>query len=81
MSNLSAYVVEVIEKAATNLKGQNRIAEFADIFFSLEAVTHIIRNVMSEQDNVSIYSAPVLLTFLTSVPFVLPEGAVVRTSF
>jgi hypothetical protein len=48
MSNLSAYVVDTIEKAAANLKGQNRIAEFADIFYSLETVTQIIRNVMSE---------------------------------
>jgi hypothetical protein len=39
MSNLSAYVVDVIETAAANLKGQNRVVEFADIFFSIETVT------------------------------------------
>lgn len=35
MSNLSAYVCEIIEKAATNLKGNNKINEFNDVFFSL----------------------------------------------
>jgi hypothetical protein len=33
----------------------------------------VIKNVISEDENVSIYNAPVLLTYLTSVPFVLPE--------
>lgn len=48
MSNLSAYVCEIIEKAATNLKGNNKINEFNDVFFSLEVITQVIKNVMSE---------------------------------
>jgi hypothetical protein len=72
MSNISAYVVEIIEKAAGNLKSLTKISEFADLFFSLEVVTQIIKNVMSEHENVSVYSSPVLLAFLTSVPVIVP---------
>lgn len=77
MSNLSAYVSEIIEKVATNLKGNNKITEFNDVFFSLEAITQVIKNVISEEENVSIYNAPILFTYLTSVPFVLPEDEVI----
>lgn len=28
---------------------------------------------MSDETNVSVYNAPILLTYLTFVPFVLPE--------
>jgi len=72
MSNLSSYVCEVIEKVAANLKGNNRIAEFNDTFFSLDVITQVIKNVMSPEENVSIYNAPILFTYLTSVPFILP---------
>lgn len=49
MSNLSSYVSEIIEKVAANLKGSNKITEFNDVFFSLEAITQVIRNVISEE--------------------------------
>jgi hypothetical protein len=73
MSNLSAYVCEIIEKIAANLKGNNKIVEFNNVFFSLDVVTQVIRNVMSEDENVSVYNAPILFTYLTNVPFVLPD--------
>ena len=47
MSNLSAYVTEIIEKVAANLKSNNKIIEFNDVFFSLEAITQVIKNVIS----------------------------------
>ena len=72
MSNLSTYVVEVIEKVAANLKGTNRIGEFNDAFFSLEVVTLVIKNVMSSEENVSIYNAPILFTYHTATPSDLP---------
>jgi hypothetical protein len=81
MSNLSAYVSEIIEKVAANLKGNNKITEFNDVFFSLEAITQVIKNVISEEENVSIYNAPILFTYLTSVPFVLPEDEVIVSEF
>jgi len=28
---------------------------------------------MSDDENVSVYNAPILFTYLTNVPFVLPE--------
>lgn len=81
MSNLSTYVTEVIEKAATNLKSATKIVEFADLFFSLEVVTQVIKNVMSDEENVSVYNAPILFAFLTSAPFVLPEDQIIRAEF
>lgn len=81
MSNLSAYVSEIIEKVAANLKGNNKITEFNEVFFSLEAITQVIRNVISEEENVSIYNAPILFTYLTSVPFVLPEDENIIAEF
>ena len=81
MSNLSTYVVEVIEKVAANLKGTNKVSEFNDAFFSLEVVTLVIKNVMSSEENVSIYNAPILFTYLTNVPFVLPQEEQVIEEF
>ena len=34
---------------ATNLKGNNKIVEFNSAFFSLEVITQVIKNVMSEE--------------------------------
>jgi hypothetical protein len=36
---------------------------------------------MSDNENVSVYSAPALFAFLTSVPFVMPEDEAVRAKF
>lgn len=36
---------------------------------------------MSDQENVSVYSAPTLLAFLTSVPLVMPEDETVKSKF
>jgi hypothetical protein len=47
MSNISSYVCEIIEKVATNLKGPSRITDFSTVFFSLEVITQVIRNVIS----------------------------------
>jgi hypothetical protein len=41
-------VSEIIEKAATNLKGNNKINEFNEVFFSLDVITQVIKNVISE---------------------------------
>lgn len=81
MSNLSACVTEVMEKAAANLKSVNRVNEFAEVFFSLEVMVQVIKNVMSEEESVSVYNAPVLLTFLTNVPFTLPEAEATKQEF
>lgn len=48
ISNISAYICEIIEKIATNLKGNNKISEFNETFFSLEIITQVIKNVMSD---------------------------------
>jgi hypothetical protein len=81
MSNLSAYACEVIEKIAANLKSNNKILEFNNTFFSLEIITDVIKNVMSDIENVSIYNAPILFTYLTNVPFVLPEDDAIVSDF
>jgi len=47
MSNVSTYVSEIIEKIAANLKSPNKIIEFNTVFFSLDVITQVIRNVMS----------------------------------
>lgn len=73
MSNISAYVCEVIEKVAANLKSNNKIPEFSTSYLSLETVRILINNVISEEESVSVYNAPVLLSYLTTVPFTLPE--------
>lgn len=78
---MSAYVCEVIEKVAGNLKGNNKIPEFNTAFFSLDVVTQVIRNVMSEEESVSVYNAPILFAYLTNVPFVLPDDAQVVADF
>jgi hypothetical protein len=43
------------------------------VFFSLDIIQQVIENVMSDDENVSVYNAPILFTYLTNVPFVLPE--------
>ncbi len=58
---------------ATNLKSNTKIIEFNNVFFSLETITQVIKNVMSDEENVAVYNAPILLTYLTNVPFVLPD--------
>lgn len=36
---------------------------------------------MSEFENVSVYNAPILLTYLTNVPFTLPEDEKIVNQF
>ena len=36
---------------------------------------------MSDEENVAVYNAPILLTYLTNVPFVLPDDENVVTEF
>jgi hypothetical protein len=36
---------------------------------------------MSDEENVSIYNAPILLTYLTNVPFILPEDSDIIAAF
>lgn len=36
---------------------------------------------MSDEENVGVYNAPILLTYLTNVPFVLPEDEAVVNQF
>ena len=81
MSNLSSYVCEVIEKIAANLKGSNKVPELQEAFFSLEVITQVIKNVMSADEHVSIYNAPILFAYLTNVPFVLPEDPQIIEDF
>lgn len=81
MSNLSAYVCEIVEKIAANLKSNNRIPELNSTFFSLETVSTLISNVINPEESVSVYNAPILLTYLTTVPFVLPEDQTIIDNF
>lgn len=71
----------MIEKAAANIKSNSAIPEFTTIFFTPEIVTLVIKNVMSDYENVSVYNAPILLTYLTNVPFTLPEDKNVVNQF
>lgn len=81
ISNLSSYICQIIEKVATNLKSNTKIIEFNNVFFSLETITQVIKNVMSDEENVAVYNAPILLTYLTNVPFVLPDDENVVKQF
>jgi len=81
MSNISNYICEIIEKIAANLKGNNRIIEFNNVFFSLDIIQQVIFNVMSDAEDVSIYNAPILLTYLYNVPFVLPDDELIINDF
>ena len=44
-------------------------------------ITQVIKNVMSDAENVAVYNAPVLQTYLTNVPFVLPDDENVVKEF
>ncbi|MEI2703357.1 MAG: hypothetical protein V9E83_13280 [Baekduia sp.] len=81
MSNISAYACEVIEKVAANLKSNNKIPEFSAAYLSLVTVTTLINSVMSPEESVSVYNAPVLFTYLATVPFILPEDQQVINDF
>ena len=81
ISNISSYICEIIEKIAANLKGNSKINEFNTTFFSLDIITKVIKNVMSDEENVAVYNAPILLTYLTNVPFVLPDDENVVSEF
>jgi len=48
LSNLSACVIETVEKCVANLKSNTPIKEFSGIFFNPDDITVIINNVMSE---------------------------------
>lgn len=50
-------------------------------FFCLDTVSTLISNVINPEESVSVYNAPMLLTYLTTVPFVLPEGQAVIDNF
>lgn len=71
----------MIEKIAANLKGNSKINEFNTTFFSLDIITQVIKNVMSDEENVAVYNSPILLTYLTNVPFVLPDDESVVNEF
>lgn len=73
MSNLSICVCDIIEKVSGNIKSQNPITEFGKVFFHPSIITKVITNVMSDEENVSIYNAPVLLVYLTNAPLNIPE--------
>lgn len=51
------------------------------MFFSLETVTKIIRNVNSEDENVSQYNSPILYAILASVPLVISEDENIVAGF
>ena len=44
-------------------------------------ITQVIKNVISPEEKVSIYNAPILFTYLTNVPFTLPEDPQVVEDF
>lgn len=46
--------------------------ELSHLFFTPAIITQIISNVMSDEENVSVYNAPILQTYLTNVPLVIP---------
>lgn len=78
MSNLSAAICEIIEKVSTALKGNgNEYAnELSALYFKPEIITKVITNVMSDEENVSVYNAPILSSYLINVPLVLPDNTV-----
>lgn len=78
---MSSYIVEIIEKIAANLKSNTKITELNTTFFSLDIITQVIKNVMSDEECVAVYNAPILLSYLTNVPFVLPEDENVVNEF
>lgn len=51
------------------------------MFFSLETVTKIIRNVNNENENISQYNSPILYAVLVSVPLVLSEDENIIADF
>lgn len=55
--------------------------EFATIYFSVDIVTSLIKNIMNDDENVCIYNAPILFTYFTNVPFVLPEDPLILEEF
>lgn len=64
---------EIIEKVAANAKSTNAIPEFCAIFFAPKVIIEIINNVISSEENVSVYNAAILFSYLTNAPIVLPE--------
>lgn len=44
---MSAYVCEIVEKVATNLKSNNRIPDLNTAFFSLDTISTLISNVIN----------------------------------
>lgn len=66
---------------AANLKSNNKIPDLNSTFFSLDTVSTLISNVIDPEESVSVYNAPMLLTYLTTVPFVLPEDQAIIDNF
>ncbi len=81
MSNISSYVCQIIEKIASNLKGPNKNEIFSQTFFTFGVITAIIENVICNEENVSVYNAPILLMYLTNVPFAHPDDENVVSNF
>ena len=66
----------MIEKVATALKANSNEScqKISSLYFKSDIITKVITNVMSEDENVSVYNAPILLTYLSNVPLILPEN-------
>lgn len=74
ISNLSTPICQTIEKVAASVKAANESSiELSHLFFTPAIITQIISNVMSDEENVSVYNAPILQTYLTNVPLVIPQ--------
>ena len=81
MSNLSVCVCDIIEKVSANIKSQNPIVEFGKVFFHPSIITKVITNVMMDEENVSIYNAPVLLVYLNNAPLNIPDDKEIVEQF
>lgn len=55
------------------MKSNCKLEELSCSFLGMKTVTKLIDNAISPEESVSVYNAPILFTYLTNVPFVLPQ--------
>lgn len=65
--NISFVLCDVIEKSAAGVKSTKGAKEILSYIYTPNFCEGLLNNVVSEIEEVAIYSAPVLLTALTSI--------------
>lgn len=74
ISNIATPICQIIEKFVGSIKNSHEcVTQLYQVFITPAIITQIISNVMSDEQNVSVYNAPILQTYLSNISVLVPE--------